>query len=250
MTELQFMVDDNGNSLIFGVASPELWNIKYNSTSFALHESNTFKSEMESLYTWMRIGELEAHQSNCSEYSDKKFLNSLFKIRKLTNEPPEIFEPEMVKLCSEAGVHLSFVKEFPKTHLSGMARWISPKKALIILSLRHKTNDHFWFTFFHEAGHILKHNKRFKSKFFIDENKMENSKLEDEANEFASNFLISNNKFRDYFFSKSIISKSDVYIFSKKENIAPGIVVGRLQHYKLIDYSQYNDLKVNFEFNE
>ena len=48
----------------------------------------------------------------------------------------------------------------PKTCVSGATRWVGSDKAIIQLSLRYKTNDHLWFTFFHEAGHILLHGKK------------------------------------------------------------------------------------------
>jgi hypothetical protein len=78
----------------------------------------------------------------------------------LTQEGPEVFEPVMKKFCSEAGVALVFIPELPGIRLYGATRWLKPTKALIQLSFRGKSDDPFWFTFFHEAGHILLHGKK------------------------------------------------------------------------------------------
>lgn len=232
----------------FGVSSPELWENKYKSIPLALRHSKAFVSSRESLLSWMRIGEIEGEKTDCSPYSDKKFKNVLQSIRSLTNEPPEIFEPAMKELCREAGIVVAFAEEFPKTHLSGMARWITQDKALIILSLRHRSDDHFWFSFFHEAGHILKHNKRFKTKYFVDEKNMESSKLEDEANRFATEILIPKNEYLNFIDINYTITRRSIITFSDHLQIAPGILLGRLQHDGYLKYSKYNDLKKRFEF--
>jgi HTH-type transcriptional regulator/antitoxin HigA len=123
-------------------------------------------------------------------------------------------------------------------------RWLSPSKALIQLSLRYKTDDHLWFSFFHEAGHILKHGKRdvFRkgTTFLMDETK------EEEANTFAADFLIPRREYLN-FTSKNTLSKVNIKKFASQIKISPGIVVGRLQHDKLLPMSHCNDLKVRFE---
>jgi Zn-dependent peptidase ImmA (M78 family) len=129
--------------------------------------------------------------------------------------------------------------ELPKTHLSGIARWLSKDKALIQLSLRHKTNDHLWFSLFHEAGHILLHGKK---AVFIDERGGDHAELEAEANLFASNLLIPAASYARFTSAKDF-SGASVKRFAAQQGIAPGIVVGRLQHDGLIPYSMQNELK-------
>ncbi|MCH7613249.1 MAG: HigA family addiction module antidote protein [Candidatus Marinimicrobia bacterium] len=144
----------------FGVANKEGWNTKYSDMQFACRHSQAYTSDSYALATWMRCGEIEAQNIDCPPYNQNQLKKSLTKIKGLTNEEPDVFEPAMVQLCCEAGVVLAFVKEFSKTHISGMAKWVSPGKALIILSLRHKSDDHLWFAFFHEAAHIFLHSKK------------------------------------------------------------------------------------------
>ena len=108
----------------------------------------------------------------------------------MTREPVDVFAPKMSVLCAESGVALVYVGELKGTHLSGAARWLNPGKALLALSLRYKTDDHFWFSFFHEAGHILRDGKK---KVFLD-GVSSYACDEEKADRFACNILISEDK--------------------------------------------------------
>ena len=117
---------------------------------------------------------------------------------------------------------------------------MTPNKALIQLNLRYKTDDQLWFTFFHEAGHIIRHGKR---DVFIDiEVSKPNDAREEEASNFAANLLIPPVKYVD-FIRRDDRSKASIRRFASEIGIAPGIVVGRLQHDGILPYSHCNDLK-------
>jgi len=231
----------------FGIASPEQWPAAMQTYlgNATFRRSQAFDSDFEALVSWLRKGELDANKTYCEPYDPKKFRSILSGIRLLTLDPPEIFQPEVIKLCASCGVAVVFVPELPKTRVSGATRWLTPTKALIQLSLRYKTNDHLWFSFFHEAGHILKHGKK---DVFIEGTslKMDETK-EEEANTFAADYLIPK---RDYlnFISNCTLSKINIRQFASKIQISPGIVVGRLQHDKLLPMTHCNDLKVRFKW--
>jgi HTH-type transcriptional regulator/antitoxin HigA len=144
-------------------------------------------------------------------------------------------------------VTLVLLPAIPRTHVSGVARWLNVNRPLIQLSLYGKSNDRFWFTLFHEAAHILLHSKEKKSVFLDDPGKASaDSKEEREANEWAGDFLIPNSN------AKALVdlprTKAAVTEFAASVGVHPGIVVGRLQHDKLIDPAWMNDLKVRFQF--
>jgi Zn-dependent peptidase ImmA (M78 family) len=142
---------------------------------------------------------------------------------------------------------LVYTKNLPKAPISGATRWIH-NTPMIQLSGRYKTNDHFWFTFFHEAGHILLHGKK---DIFLEEveGTLLDEKKEDEANRFAEKWLLSIKQKEEI--KKQGPSKNNIIYFSKKFQIHPGIIVGQLQHKNILDHSQCNDLKEKiFLFNE
>ena len=92
------------------------------------------------------------------------------------------------ELCNRAGVALALVEPFRKTALSGAAWWLSPSAAIIELSARHKSDDHLWFSLFHEAAHLVLHSKK---AVFVDGPDGGGEELEAEANRWAADFLCS-----------------------------------------------------------
>lgn len=110
------------------------------------------------------------------------------------------------------------------------------------MSLRYKTDDHLWFTFFHEAGHILLHGKK---ELFIEGSNGLDEVKEGEANEFAQIELIPKKSFAAFLAQKPY-SKAAIERFAREIGIAPGIVVGQLQHRGLLPRSYCNDLKQTF----
>ncbi|CAN5925086.1 hypothetical protein BH11MYX4_BH11MYX4_29570 [soil metagenome] len=187
----------------------------------------------------MRQGELAAAALECAPFDAKTFREALMEARALTLLSVPDAMAQLVELCAAAGVAVAAVPELPKTHLSGIARWLSKDKALIQLSLRHKTNDHMWFSFFHEAGHILLHGKK---AIFLDERGGDHAELEAEANQFANNLLIPSAAYGRFTNARDF-SAASMKRFAAQQRIAAGIVAGRLQHERLIPYSMHNDLK-------
>ena len=231
----------------FGVASVEGWNDYWGNllSSVAFRQSRAFKSESNAVATWLRRGELEARDIQCNEFNSTEFKKVLSSIKSLTGETPEVFVPEMTKLAASAGVAIVFVAEVPKCRVNGATRWLNSNKALIQLSLRYRTDDHLWFTFFHESGHILKHGKK---ALFL-EGEFNNEQAESEADTFASDFLIPLKEYRK-FRSVGDFTQSSVKMFSERLGIAPGIIVGRLQHDKVIPFSHLNNLKIQFTWKD
>ena len=224
----------------FGIAHPRQYaKVCENQLLTDFRRSKAFTSDHYALNAWLRQGEILAQTLECSAFDHRAFRDNLNAIRQLTNESPEEFVPHMTALCQQSGAAVVFVKDIKGTVASGATRWLRPKKPLIQLGLRYKTNDHLWFTFFHEAGHILLHGK---TRCFIEGANVKDQ-FEAEADKFASDFLIPETELR-HFVRLGRISRDSVKEFAARVNIAPGVVVGRLQHDNVLKYSQLNDLKV------
>ena len=226
----------------FGIASVNQWDDVWANLNVAYRQHNTHEIFAESVSAWLRRGEIESNEISCQPYDKTVFRQSLDQIRKLTIQEPNFFVPEMQRLCAAAGVAVVFVPALPKTGVSGATRWLNPNKAIIQLSLRYKTNDHLWFTFFHEAAHILLHGK--KELFLEGANGLDEEK-EAEANDFAASELIPKKAF-ELLINQKPISKQAIISFAKNQGIAPGIVVGQLQHKKHLHITHCNDLKARF----
>ena len=232
----------------FGIASVNQWDDMWPRLSVAYRQSNQNTVFPEPVSAWLRKGELEAASIHCAPYNKQAFRQALDQIRALTDMPPQEFVPKMQALCAEAGVAVVFVPSLPKTGVSGATRWVHSSKAVIQLSLRYRSNDHLWFTFFHEAGHILLHGKKdlFIEKTTKSSNGLDEEK-EAEANHFAQNELIPSRAL-EKFIQSGARKKDAIRAFAEQVGIAPGIVVGQLQHRGVLGYKYCNDLKYFYKW--
>ena len=230
----------------FRVGSVDAWTARYGLANVAYRHSPKFKSDEAALATWLRLGEIEAEGQECAEYNESRFKHAVRTIRGLTRAPVVEALQQAERLCNEAGVALVLVRPLPKTALSGAARWLSPRKAVIQLTARHKSDDHLWFSFFHEVAHILLHSKK---GVFVDENNGDDAELEAEANEWASNTLIPPREWQQ-FVAISPRSANVVTAFADEQGIAAGIVVGILQHNGLLPRTHLNGLKVRLAWKD
>ena len=232
----------------FGIASPDDWDTYYGGMVASFRRTRESQSEIGAITSWLRMGEKEAEEQETSKYNKIRFERALKQIRGLTVLPPEKFEPQLRKFCAAAGVKLVFVTAISRAHVSGVARWLNAHSPLIQLSFYGKSNDKFWFTFFHEAAHILLHAGQ-KADIFLDDPGKTNqsSQQEEEANQWARNMLIPL-AYNHELHNLSSWNKEEIREFATQLNIHPGIVVGRLQHEGLIKYATtLNKLKVRFE---
>ena len=225
-----------------GMASFDAWRSRQVTPAFRITPGS--KVSQEALAAWLRKGELDGQEAGTTPYDAGRFRQVLGEIRGLTTETPEVFVPQIQASCASAGVAVAFVPELPKSGASGVARWLTRQKALIQLSLRYKTNDHLWFSFFHEAAHVLRHRVRH---VFIDSDDRAWSDEEDEADEFARDILIPPARWGAFIATRPR-SRAAVEGFARTVAIAPGIVVGRLQHEKVIPHKNLNGLKVRLQW--
>jgi addiction module HigA family antidote len=206
----------------YGVSSVAAWRDIWEVPAVAARRSKCFESRPGSASAWIRQGELQAHTIPCKEYSKTDFQTALFSIRGITREKPETFVPKMRELCANAGVALALVPEMQKVPWNGATKWLSARKAMILLCLRGKGEDKFWFSFFHEAGHVLYDNK--KDLLINDES--QDDPREIRANTFAANFLVPV-QYDDSV--RGIRSKADVMSLANRIGVSAGIVAGRYQ---------------------
>jgi len=158
------------------------------------------------------------------------------------------------EICANAGVAVVLIPELHNTGISGCARWLGEKKALIALTLRYKTDDQFWFTLFHEVGHILLHKSK---RSFVVDNAAEDlsdhvidpemQRYEAEASRFSADTLIPPEQLGDFIRRKTFTNES-IHDFAEAIGVGPGIVVGRLQHDGVLARHQGNTLKQKLDW--
>ena len=227
-----------------GISSPDEWSNVWMSPKVSYKQSQAFTRKPEANSVWLRKGELEAQNLSCGIFERNQFIQSLKSIRELTTTEPEYFENIMVKLCANAGVALIFIQRLKGLPVYGITKWINPKKAMIQLSLYRKYEDYFWFTFFHEAAHIILHGKK---DVFIENDVSTNINIkEKEANNFARDFLVPKSEWEKFVDTNTEFNDQIIIGFAHKVNISPSIIVGRLQRENRIGFSKSNHLRRKF----
>lgn len=230
----------------FGVASPDAWDDIWGQPEVSFRRSQAFASNPYAVAAWLRQGEVAARQIECAPYDQKAFRAAIEAIKPFTMYRPKHFVAQVRELCAQAGVALVFVPELPESRVCGATRWLHPNKALLQLSFRYRTNDHLWFSFFHEAGHILCHGKR---QIFIEGTEREESDDERAADKFAEDTLISPGKYRQLRDMRSITA-ADIARYACILKIHKAIILGRLQHDNLVPVNRYNDMKYTLDPSE
>ncbi len=200
----------------------------------------------EALAAWLRQGEREAQRITTAVFNADRLRAALPVLRGLTLYPPETFGPRLTRLLAESGVAVVVVPHLPRTGAQGATRWLGPVKALVQMSIRYSWDDIFWFSLFHELGHLLLHGR---DDIFI-EDRTEHGGKEREADVFAMNALIPPKAYAEFIERGEYQSPSAVQAFAHQQRIAPSIVVGRLKHDRLVPHSHLNDLRARFVWKE
>lgn len=225
----------------FNVPTVQAWRQTYS----GLHEmaafrtSPSFDSRPAAVAAWLRQGEILASQIECRPWDVTQFQELLSRIRPLTRQKdPKRFLVELRRLSAESGVAVVVARAPSGCRASGATRFLSRDKALLMLSFRYLTDDQFWFTFFHEAGHLMLHGR---SDLFLEGFDTPSTHQEQEANDFAARILIPTERQPDLMALRA--NSQDVIRFAVRVGVSPGIVVGQLQHLGKIKRNSLNRLK-------
>ena len=216
------------------------------SSQVAYRTASKQKVNQYTLYVWQRVCELLASKENCiNEYNKQILTDNLKNIKKLMfEEDPNDMIKKLKDIFKECGITFELVKHFTGAPVQGFIEK-KENRMIFCMTIRQSYADIFWFTLFHEIGHILNGDIEYnKIDYYV-----ENKEKENEADVFAKNILINEDDYK-IFISKADYTKKSIIEFAKSQKIQPFIVIGRLQKDRKIKYSQYSDLKVRYKYKE
>ena len=240
----------------FGVASPAALSQIGSEKSLAFRLFAAHQVDHYALLAWLRIGEFEAQKIQSAPYHPKKFRRALQDVRRLCNTSVPDAASRMVRVCADSGVALVFVPEISGCRAWGATQWMSPEKAILQLSLYRKTDDQFWFTFFHEAAHIVLHPKKdiyvemdnpFNLSSQAEVGACGYDEREQEANAFARDILIPPADWKRVALGRPRTA-NEIRTWAARLNVPPGVLVGRLQYDRMLPWTHLNELKVRLRF--
>ncbi|MDA0768495.1 MAG: HigA family addiction module antitoxin [Verrucomicrobia bacterium] len=218
----------------FAVRDEACWRNLWHRQELAFRRTAKSGNKLEIVSAWLRQGELEAHQMNVPAFNEAAFKDTIHSLRALTTAVNEDFAATIQERCAAAGVRFLTVPELPGLGVYGVTRWLGDTP-LIQQSLHQKSHDHFWFTFFHEARHVLQKRKKL---IFLESGSgdHEDQEREEDANRFSGNLLIPPAEYATLLASQNF-SQAAIRRFADRIGIHSGIVVGRLMRDKILSYT-------------
>jgi len=231
----------------FKVDSARSWYQKFDDVlvSAAFRTSRSFDSKLEPTIAWIQKGTIVAGETK-NVWSRKELQNEVQNIRRLTLESdPQAFLPQLKNILEACGVLFALVK-CPQGCAASGATFFSGKNPVLLMSARYLSEDHFWFTLFHEIGHLLMHVK--EGELYI-EGQCQDSPEEDEANEFSQSVIIPEEYFEEF---KTLNAREWKKIprFARKIGISSGLVVGQMQFYEFVKRDHLNKLKAKYKWSQ
>ena len=130
------------------------------------------------------------------------------------------FYPQLKEEFRKAGVKFIILPNIPGSKTNGATKKMRDN-VLLMVNDRRRNSDTFWFTLFHEIGHII--NGDYGISF---ENEIGDQ--EDAANKFAQDKLIPPAAYQN-FLSDGKFDRESIQDFAENINRDPAIVLGRLQ---------------------
>ncbi len=204
------------------------------------------KNESKSIIASNAIMELamdEARNKSDVKYDKAKLKRKFSWIKSLNLEPPEKFYPELRDGLLECGIVLVGMPNMPGARLNGATKKFRNGSVLLLFTDKDKSADIIWFSIIHELGHI------YYEDFFSDPSDKEAYTVkENKADQFAEDFFISSEKYRDFVNLRNF-SPNSVKAFAKEVGVIPSIVIGRLQKDEYVSYSDIglHSLKIKYE---
>ena len=173
----------------------------------------------ESLAAWLRAGELRSQEIDCAPFDSGNLHRNLSALRRASRlEDPNQSISEARGILASAGVALVVIQHFPKTRVHGATFWTRKDRAILMMSLRGSWADVFWFSLFHELGHLLLHGRR----TFLEHGEGGRvERQEKEADKFAQDQLIPPAELRR-FLAAADFSDGAILGFASEIEIAPG----------------------------
>ncbi len=197
------------------------------------------------LGAWIRLCQLAGSDKDILTKFDKKYTDDLIsEIKGIMCQKDANIQGDLRNVMGKYGIDFSVARNFRGAPVQG---YISQKNDGIyqmVLTIRGAFADIFWFSLFHEIGHIVNGDigRNFK---FIDDGS--DGDKESAANLFASNMLLSPESYK-MFIQRGDFSIEAIYKYAESQNVMPYIVIGRLQKEKYLDYRTYCNYKLRYKW--
>lgn len=198
--------------------------VSFRSVSEDIAEGSTIKAN-----AMVQIATNKAIKTEVPKYNKRKFQEAVQYALTLTKNH-DSFYPLIKKAFLEAGVVFVILPNIPGSRTNGATKKVGDS-IMLMVNDRRLNADSFWFTLFHEIGHIINgdHGISFEK---------ESGEKEEAADKFAQDSLIPYQKYQE-FIKKEKFTVRTITEFANQINRDPGIVLGRLQNDGYVGFNDW-----------
>lgn len=242
------LIDKSGNVIdevlelrnICGINS--LANIKFLPiTQSAFRVSNSI--DVEILYLWIRINELIVKKTSIdNDYDVEKLKQNINNIKKTMFLDINDAIINLEKIFKECGIYFRVSKTTKGAPVQGFIKKQN-NKVILIMTIRRAFADIFWFTLFHEIGHLINGDCETQ----LIDYEFTDSLKEKAADNYAKNVLINEKEFTEFLDNKNY-TEATINKLAKSNNVLPCIVIGRLEK-ELNNYKLFANKRTRYKWN-
>ncbi len=180
-------------------------------------------------------------------FSDASLADCLARLRLLLTDAEEA--RRVPRILADYGIRFMVVQHLPQTRLDGACLWLDATQPIVVMSMRYERLDYFWFTLFHELGHV-KERDGLSSGGVVDSGLVgegaiprdEKPEYEQKADAFAEDALVPRAEMENFIARvRPLYSKERIRLFAKRLDVHPALVIGQLQFRKEVEYSHSRD---------
>ncbi len=187
-------------------------------------------ANMIKIYLWIRHCDKIIESQEINDYNSSNLIKLLDELKIIRNK--KYNETELIKLFNKYGIYLSIEDALSGTKLRG-CMMVKGKNPAIYMTKYLKEKASFFFTLYHEIGHIKRDYNKAKNKIIVDDISSEN-----EADTFSLNQMIDENIWEEIL--NNFDKKDDICLSHK---IPLSFLYSRLAYEGYIKYTskEYND---------
>lgn len=209
----------------------------------AFRKSQIVETNVYVLYVWLRICELIAEKNNIdNEYNEEKLKANISNIKNCMFLEINEAIKELQRIFAECGIIFQVVQNFTGAPVQGFIKK-NNNKIILSMTIRGAFADIFWFSLFHEIGHLL--NGDIVNSSFVDFADSK-SDMEDKADRYARKTLINEEDYNK-FIEQGNLTENLIISFAKEQKVQPFIVVGRIQR-DTNNYRIFSKLRMRYKW--
>lgn len=199
------------------------------------------------LGAWIRLCQIAGSNKNILAKFEKKYTIDLInEIKHIMCQKDANIQEDLKNVMEKYGIDFSVARNFRGAPVHGYISQKADGIYQMVLTIRGSYADIFWFSLFHELGHIFNGDVA-KNLKFIDDGSDRNKEIA--ADFFATNMLLSPESY-DAFIKRGDFSIEAIQKYAASQGVMPYIVIGRLQKERYLDYRTYSNFKLRYKWGD